>query len=88
MVSRSIQGLVEKGYILSSRERNDRRVVRARTTAKGERLYQRMLPLMQARQARLLSALTPAERAATYRIIAKLHARLDEWSEDDLKVKK
>ena len=61
LISRSVQGLVQKGYVLTERDGEDRRIVNARLTPPGEKLYDRILPLMQRRQMYLLDALSPAE---------------------------
>ena len=82
LVSRAIQGLVTKGYVLAERDTDDRRIVRATLTVAGSAIYSEMLPVMRQRQRRLLAALTPNDRKAVYRIIDRLTDSLDEWEED------
>ncbi len=81
LVSRAIQGLVTKGYVLAERDTDDRRIVRATLTMAGSGIYAEMLPVMQQRQRRLLAALTPNDRKAVYRIIDRFTKSLDEWEE-------
>lgn len=83
LITRSAQGLVEKGFLLVARDTKDRRIVRATATAQGMRLYRQVLPVMQARQARLLGALTEADRSALYRIVDRLNRCLDDWPQRD-----
>jgi len=82
LISRSIQGLIEKGYVISERDLADRRVQRATLTCAGSALYDRMLPIMQRRQRRLLEALSPTDRKAVFRIIGRLADALDHWEEN------
>lgn len=82
LVSRAIQGLVTKGYVLAERATDDRRIVRATLTTAGSAIYAEMLPVMRQRQRRLLAALTPSDRKAVYRIIDRLTKSLDEWEQD------
>ena len=82
LVSRAIQGLVSKGYVLVERDKDDERIVRATLTKGGCALYEEMLPVMQQRQKRLLSALSPKDRKAVDRIIERLTQSLDEWVEE------
>jgi DNA-binding MarR family transcriptional regulator len=82
LVSRAIQGLVAKGFVLAERDKDDRRIVRATLTKTGCALYEKLLPVMQQRQQRLLSALSPKDRKAVDRIIECLTQSLDEWEED------
>ena len=82
LVSRSIQGLVERGLVQALRDERDRRVVFADITSAGGRVYHDVLPQMQARQAALLQVLTPDERRLMYGAIGKLVACLDETRTD------
>ncbi len=79
LISRSVQGLVEKGHILVERDAVDRRLVFAIVTRGGEKLYRTVLPIMQRRQARLLGSLSDTERRSLYRSIDKLNRCLDDW---------
>lgn len=79
LISRSMQGLVRKGYVISDRDEKDRRMIRARLTSDGQKLYEHILPIMQQRQKRLLGALTASDRKAVFRIIERLSATIDDW---------
>ncbi|MGI9410803.1 MAG: MarR family winged helix-turn-helix transcriptional regulator [Hyphomicrobiaceae bacterium] len=82
LISRSVQGLVEKGHVLTERDGEDRRVVYAVHTKLGTDTFQAVLPLMQRRQKHLLNRLSPSERKAIYRIIERLSEALDDWDEN------
>lgn len=81
LISRSMQGLVAKGYVISDRDEHDRRMIRASLTPDGQRLYEHMLPIMQQRQKRLLGALSASDRKAVFRIIECLNTAIDDWEE-------
>ena len=53
LISRSVQGLVEKGHVLTERDREDRRMVYAALTKSGTDTFEAVLPLMQRRQKHL-----------------------------------
>ncbi len=82
LITRAVQGLVENGLVNVERDSKDRRMVAAQATARGKEVYQQALPVMQARQARLLSALSVSDREAVYRIVDALNACLDAWPEE------
>ena len=82
LVSRTVQSLTEKGLVLTERDTADRRVVFARLTPTGKKAFDTMYPVMQARQRRLLSALSPGDRKAFYRIMQRFNATLEEWPEE------
>lgn len=82
LVSRSIQGLVEKKLVSVERDGRDRRIVRARLTDDGAKMFQRTFPVMQQRQKRLLSSLSPSDRKAFYRIMDCLSGSIDDWESD------
>ena len=81
LISRAVHGLVTKDYVLAERSTHDRRIVRATLTIAGTTLYEEMLPVMQQRQRELLSALSPSDRRAVYRITDRLNDALDDWEE-------
>lgn len=81
LISRSVQGLLEKGLVLTERDSADRRVWHASLTRKGGALFQRMLPKMRQRQLHLLDALSPADRKAIYRIIDRLNDAVEAWDD-------
>lgn len=72
LVSRTFQALEKRSLIALRRSTVDRREVYARLTRKGQALFERVLPVMRARQRQLLAALSPQERALVHQIIDKL----------------
>lgn len=83
LITRSVQGLVMKGIVRVERDTKDRRIVFCVGTETGHELYRRVLPTMQARQARLLSSLSEADQISIYRILDQLNGCLDGWPESD-----
>ena len=79
LVSRSIQSLVEQGLVVTERDADDRRIVRAALTEAGEAMFQKTFPVMQRRQLRLLSSLSPGDQEAFYRIMDCLAGSIDAW---------
>lgn len=81
-VTRSIQGLVEKDYVLTERDSIDRRIVSAKLTKSGQRVYEKTFPIMEQRQLQLLSSLSPGDRDAFYRIMDNLNDALATWEQE------
>lgn len=71
-VSRALRHLEDDGLVLTVRDSADRRMRPVRLTARGQALYDRLVPIMQRRQEALLNALSPEERLAIFGIIDKL----------------
>lgn len=71
-VSRALRHLEDSGLILTVRDSADRRMRPVRLTARGQALYDRLVPIMQRRQEALLNALSPDERVAIFGMIDKL----------------
>ena len=78
MISRTLRKLEHEGLATTSRSESDRRVLEIKITLKGKRMYEKILPLMLARQERLMAALDPAERKAFSRILSKLQEVAEE----------
>ncbi|MEM8976650.1 MAG: MarR family winged helix-turn-helix transcriptional regulator [Pseudomonadota bacterium] len=85
LVTRSVQGLVSKGHVLTERDSKDRRVVHAALTRQGYELFQRMLPVMRERQMHLLNALSPHDRKSVYRILERLNTAAEEYDYENLR---
>ena len=83
LISRSLTSLTDKGFVITVRPRDDRRTLVASLTKSGKRQAEKILPVMQGRQRHLLAALSPDDRAATYRIIDQLHGAIDSWNARD-----
>jgi hypothetical protein len=62
-------------HVQTRRSETDPRQVVVRLTEAGQATYEEILPHMQARQERLLSALDPAERKAIFGIIGNCRKR-------------
>lgn len=84
LVTRSVQGLVAKGHVLTDRDNRDRRVVHAALTRQGLTLFRRMLPIMRKRQLHLLDSLSPRDRKAVYRILDRLNAAAKDYEHEIL----
>lgn len=69
-----LERLEGKGWVLRSSSPADRRVKLLRLTLEGERLLRQAEPAVRRVQQRLLEPLTPADRAAMLRLLARLAA--------------
>lgn len=78
MISRTLRDLEHEGLVMTSRSQSDRRVLEISLTRKGHALYEKILPAMQARQERLLTALNPEECESLFRILSKLQNVADQ----------
>jgi DNA-binding MarR family transcriptional regulator len=74
LLSRTLDGLERRGLIRTARDLRDRRSLKVSLTAKGQAVYDRTIPHMQARQRALMQALTKSEQIAVFAIIDKLLA--------------
>lgn len=77
-VSRALAKLVDGGLVLRNTNREDRRRSRLRLSARGKRLYEKIIPLAKSWEAKLLDALTDQERQQLDRIINKLQQHVEE----------
>ena len=76
-VSRAIQGLEAAGYVERRQDENDKRSNILRLTPGGEALYRQIRPLVSAREAEILAALSPRERVALGDMIGRLRDRVE-----------
>lgn len=76
-VSRAIHGLEAAGYVERRRDEKDKRSNILRLTPGGEALYRQIRPLVSAREAEILAALSPHERAALGDMIGRLRDRVE-----------
>lgn len=74
-VTRAVARMIAAGLVSRQEDETDRRYVSLTLTAKGRTVYDQILPLVQAREAELLSALNADERAALDTILRKLTDR-------------
>lgn len=74
-VTRAIARMIGAGLVSRQEDESDRRYVSLTLTAKGMAVYDQILPLVQAREAEILSALSADERVALDSILRKLTDR-------------
>jgi len=74
MVSRAVASLLDDGRLERQTDPRDRRRSVLRLSAEGRAIYRRIVPQALGYEARLLQALSPAERAALDRILDRLQA--------------
>ena len=77
-VSRAVQRLEDAGYIQRHEDTDDRRSKVLQLTAAGRALYQKIWPLVVAREEYILSALEPGERSVLARVMEKVQRRTAE----------
>jgi len=77
-VSRAVQRLEDAGYIQRHEDTDDRRSKVLQLTAAGRALYQKIWPLVVAREEYILSALEPGERSVLARVMEKVQRRTEE----------
>lgn len=82
-VSRAVKKLTEERLLSSQADEHDGRRAILQLTAAGRRTYERILPKFRERQERMMSVLSPAERAEFNRLLDKLVERQDDWAADD-----
>ena len=72
LVSRSLSALLKKGYVKTKCGSDDRRRTIVSLTSKGKSTVKQIMPIMQQRQTKLISAVTKKEKLMLYKIISKL----------------
>ena len=82
LISRTIKGLEDGGFLTTTRQKQDRRVVILALTPRGQRIFDTTMPHMQARQAALFEALEPAEQAVIFGIFDKLECAAEQLEFD------
>ncbi|MFT5112653.1 MAG: DNA-binding MarR family transcriptional regulator [Parasphingorhabdus sp.] len=70
--SRKVKSLIKDGLVKSTVSKTDARQQQLSASAKGNRLYHRILPIMQAQQTYLLSKLTAGEQDMLLTVLDKL----------------
>ncbi len=71
-VSRAVKALVRKAYIASEIDPDDHRQSLLSLTPEGQAVYDRVVPLMRARQRHMTDALTADEIATMFSVIDRL----------------
>jgi DNA-binding MarR family transcriptional regulator len=74
-VTRAVDVLVAKGYVVRKQDDKDRRKVALSLSAKGKRVHDELNQLRDIIEHEFLGVLMPAEVAALYRIVDKLEAQ-------------
>jgi DNA-binding MarR family transcriptional regulator len=70
--TRVVDWLVAGAFVERADDPNDRRTVRIRMTAKGEKIYEAFAEFNRQRIARVLQAFTPAEQAQLLKLMSRL----------------
>lgn len=87
ITEKTITGLVDRltaqGYLERVRDAEDRRVVRARLTARGETTYRELDAHVTGKLSRVVRRLDAADRKALFRILEKLVQPADAGAEKD-----
>ncbi len=81
-VSRAVARLVARNLLARRADPHDRRRAVLRLAPPGRTIHHQIVPLARAREARLLDALTPDERTALDRLLAKLQTRAEELADE------
>jgi DNA-binding MarR family transcriptional regulator len=81
--SRAAQSLVDQGLVRKQASAIDGRGVVLTLTAKGERLWQRVMDLVERRNAEITACLSAPERAQLDRLLDRLVAHAREVAADD-----
>ncbi len=81
--SRAVARMEAGGLLVRTQDAADRRNHRLRLSGAGRSLYRRLVPLVRAREERLLDALPPKARAALDDALERLLARAHEMRDDD-----
>lgn len=77
-VTRAVDILVRKKYVIRRRDREDRRKVALSLSAAGRRVFDELERHRYAMERKLLSVLAPDELESLYAILDKIEARADE----------
>ncbi|MCR8828206.1 MarR family winged helix-turn-helix transcriptional regulator [Pseudosulfitobacter koreensis] len=72
LISRSVKGLVEKGYIVSVQDKSDKRRHPLNATDAGRALKEKILPIMFRRQQALTDGIPPAELETFFKVLEQL----------------
>ncbi|MEL7524556.1 MAG: MarR family winged helix-turn-helix transcriptional regulator [Pseudomonadota bacterium] len=81
LFSRNLKTLMKRGMVTSREDKADHRIAILSLTADGQALYQKVLPIMRARQRALRSTMTKSELDVLHRALDKLEIAAEK---DDL----
>ncbi len=78
-LSRAINNLVERGLLRRTQHPDDQRSYVLHLTPPGRRIFDDAMPLMLARQATMLSALTPSEQEQLAGLMSRMIQQSETW---------
>ena len=79
-VNRAIQRLVDNGHVSRTRDPDDRRIYQLALTAKGNKLYEKIMPQADKRYNELISAVSEDELNTMVEALRKMIRRAEELS--------
>ena len=80
-LSRAVNELQKEALLKREVDRIDSRRAILTIAPRGRRLFERLLPLFQARQTKMLSVLDKTDLQALDRVLTKMILRWDDWAE-------
>lgn len=81
-LSRACSSLVDKGYLVSTLNKDDQRQNLLKLSASGRTLFERMLPIMRGRQRHLTAEVAPDDLATALRVIDIIEAAATSLPQD------
>jgi len=76
-VNRAVMRLVAAGLVLAGTSSRDRRVNALKLTARGQKIYEQIVPMALDHEASLLDPLSETEIKELVRILGKLQSQVD-----------
>jgi len=84
-VNRAVMRLVAAGLVLAGTSSRDRRVNALKLTARGQRIYEQVVPMALDHEKSLLDPLSATELKELVRILGKLQSQVNRlWTTADL----
>jgi len=83
-ISVAVAKLEHKRLIVRKRNKDDARRMELRATAAGLSVYRKVVPLLKARERRMLAPLAASERRQFDALLLKVANRVPDWQEPDL----
>ena len=84
-VNRAVMRLVAAGLVLAGTSSRDRRVNALKLTARGQRIYEQVVPMALDHEKSLLDPLSETELKELVRILGKLQSQVNRlWTTADL----
>ena len=81
--SRTVSGLIQRGWVVSERDDSDGRGVTLRLSESGDELYHRILPDAISRNERVLNPLTPSEQLQLIQLLTVLNTSARQLLEEE-----